>query len=244
MDQVKSHMVQSIKAHNFLIKLTPLLVSVSLFPFLFSPSSFMCFLHQFSFYFSSFPLQLFTHTIDKNCMFLLCNGLLVFVGITRSLSGSSGSDESSKYFEGGLQTPYSDVETNQPMLLEKTNDQDQQQNTEGEHAVEIRYCGEEVEENIEEMILEEGEGREQYSVLKEEEEPGEEIELLGAGDEEEDKESEIDEFLIGEILEEEEAVEETNLALSTEELNKKFDDFIRRMKEDLRIEAQRHLVMV
>lgn len=31
---------------------------------------------------------------------------------------------------------------------------------------------------------------------------------------------------------------------STEELNKKFEDFIRRMKEELRIEAQRQLIMV
>lgn len=31
---------------------------------------------------------------------------------------------------------------------------------------------------------------------------------------------------------------------STEELNKKFEDFIRRMKEELRIEAQRQPIMV
>lgn len=41
-----------------------------------------------------------------------------------------------------------------------------------------------------------------------------------------------------------ERVREENACLSTEELNKKFDDFIRKMKEELRIEARQHLVMV
>lgn len=254
MDQLKSHKIealtQSIKAHNYLLKLTPMLVSVSVFSFLFSPSSLLAFLHHFNFYFSTFPLQLFAHTIDKNCMFLLCNGLLVFVGITRSLSGSGGGDESSKYIEDGSQSPYSDVEANEPMLAvkevqeKKTNEPDDEQNTEEEHTTEIRYSDEEVEENVENIVLEEGKGSSQ-SVLKEEEGPDEETRPFGGGDEVGDKESEIDEeFLIGESVEEEEAVEEGNWVLSTEELNKKFDDFIRRMKEDLRIEAQRQLVMV
>ena len=57
----------------------------------------------------------------------------------------------------------------------------------------------------------------------------------------------VSEFLIEERIEEdddEEEEEEGNGTLSTEELNKKFDDFIRRMKEEIRIEAQQQLVMV
>lgn len=46
------------------------------------------------------------------------------------------------------------------------------------------------------------------------------------------------------FAEEEEEEEVGNQMISTEELNKKFDDFIRRMKEELRIEAQRQLIMV
>ena len=49
---------------------------------------------------------------------------------------------------------------------------------------------------------------------------------------------------VSEFLIEEEEEEEGNGTLSTEELNKKFDDFIRRMKEEIRIEAQQQLVMV
>ncbi|TKY47023.1 hypothetical protein E2542_SST29077 [Spatholobus suberectus] len=252
MDQIKSHKIaalsQSTIAHNYLIKLIQLLVPLSVFSFFIPPSSLLAFLYHFNFYFSTFSLQLFTHTIDKNCMFLLCNGLLVFVGITRSLSGSSNVDESSTYVEDGSQSPFSDVEANEPIMLvgkevmEKIHEPDGQ-NTVAEHAIEIKYSGE-GEENIGNIILE-GEEEEKgnsESVLKEEEEPEGEIGLFGAGDE--DKESESDEFLIGESVEEEEVVEEPNRVLSTEELNKKFDDFIRRMKEDLRIEAQRQLLMV
>ncbi|KAK7339605.1 hypothetical protein VNO77_20283 [Canavalia gladiata] len=88
----------------------------------------------------------------------------------------------------------------------------EEQNSEAEHAIEIKYFGEE-EENIENIVLE-------------------------------DKKLAIDEFLIGERIQEEEVVEEPNWVLSTEELNKKFDNFIRRMKEDLRNIAERQLLMV
>ncbi|XP_020240278.1 uncharacterized protein LOC109819096 [Cajanus cajan] len=254
MDQTKTHKIsaftQSTKAHNYLIKLIQLLVSLSLFSFFIPPSSLLAFLYHFNFYFSTFSFQLFTHTIDKNCMFLLCNGLLVFVGITRSLSKSSSVGESYKYVEDGSQSSYSDVQANEPIMLvgkvvmEKNHEPDEQ-NTEAEHAIEIKYYGEEEgEESIGDIVLEgeeKGKG-DRESGLKEEEEPCGEIGSFGAGDE--DKESENDEFMIGESVEEEEVVEEPNYVLSTEELNKKFDDFIRRMKEDLRIEAQRQLLMV
>ncbi|QCE14644.1 hypothetical protein DEO72_LG11g1647 [Vigna unguiculata] len=66
----------------------------------------------------------------------------------------------------------------------------------------------------------------------------EETEQLDVCEEEQDKGSEIDYILIEEgVEEEEENVEEESNMLSTEELNKKFEDFIRKMKEDLRIEA-------
>ncbi|KAG4399928.1 hypothetical protein GLYMA_08G328600v4 [Glycine max] len=259
MDHIKSHkieaLIQSTKSHNYLIKLIQLLVPLSLFSFFVSPSSLLAFLYHFNLYFSTFSLQLFTHTIDKNCMFLLCNGLLVFVGITRSLSGSSGvaeSESSSKYVEDGSQSPYSDVEANEAIILEEKEviekiHEPHGQNTEAEHAIEIKYSSEEGEEESIGNIILEGEEQEKEkenkeSVLKDDKEPEGETASFGAG--EEDKESEIDEFLIGESVEEEEVVEEPNWVLSTEELNRKFDDFIRKMKEDLRIEAQRQLLMV
>lgn len=249
-------MTHNLKAHYYLVKLTQLLVSVSVCSFIFSPSSLLVFLHYFKFYFSTFPFQLYTHNIDKNSMFLLCNGILVFVGITKSLSGSSCCDDNkpSTYVkDDGSQSRFSVIEANELMLEiveteEQTSDPDEQ-NTVVEQVIEIENCAEEeVQENIEKIVLvDEGQEKGSSLVLKEEEkeELDEETELLDVGDEEEDKGSETDYILIEESIEEEEEdVEEESCMLSTEELNKKFEDFIRKMKEDLRIEAQRQLVMV
>ncbi|PON33377.1 hypothetical protein PanWU01x14_353310 [Parasponia andersonii] len=78
---------------------------------------------------------------------------------------------------------------------------------------------------------------------EEEEEEEEETALVHVQeDKEEHTWSEVD--LVKEEEEEEEEEEVGNGMLSTEELNKKFDEFIRRMKEELRIEASRQLIMV
>ncbi|KAK2440940.1 glutamic acid-rich protein [Trifolium repens] len=150
-------------------------------------------------------------------MFLLCNGLLVFVGITRSLSWSSSVAESSNFDKDGSQSLYSNVEAIKESMLvvkEKTNKL------------------EEVEEKVKNINLEVGKGS-SILILEQEEELEEKIRLFDEGDEKEDDEQEM-----VERVDEEKVVEEANLVLSTEELNKKFDDFIRRMKEDLRIEAK------
>lgn len=184
-------------------------------------------------------------------MFLLCNGLLVFVGITKSLSGSSSSDDDkpSHYIKDDPQSQFLAVEANELMLEiveaeEKTCEPDEQNNA-VEQVTEIKKCVEE--ENIEKIILvDEEEGKGSSLVLKEEvKELDEETELFDVCDQEDDKRSEIDYILIEESTEEEEEnVEEENCMLSTEELNKKVEDFIRKMKEDLRIEARRQLVVV
>ncbi|KAK7371922.1 hypothetical protein VNO80_05289 [Phaseolus coccineus] len=226
MDQLKNQnittLAQSLKAHYYLLMFTQLFVSVSVCSFLFSPSSFLVFLHYFKFYFSTLPSQLFTHNIDKNNMFLLCNGLLVFVGITKSLSRSSSDDKPSAFIkDDGSQSQFSVIEARELML----------QDTTAEKVKERENCAEaEVQENLEKIIVVD-EGQEKVSSLllkAEKKELHEETEQL-------DKESEeLDYILIEESIEE----EEESSMLSTEELNKKFEDFIRKMKEDLRIEAQ------
>lgn len=94
---------------------------------------------------------------------------------------------------------------------------------------------EEVEESVRDISLEEGRGS--YILHWEQEEgPKEESRLFDGGDEEKDNETKM--------VDEEEVLDEANCVLRTDELNKRFDDFIRRMKEDLRIEAQRQFDMV
>ncbi|KAG4952882.1 hypothetical protein JHK87_038476 [Glycine soja] len=249
-------MTHNLKPLYYLVKLTQLFVSVSVCSFIFSPSSLLVFLYYFKFYLSAFPFQLYTHNIDKNSMFLLCNGILVFVGITKSLSRSSCCDDyrpSAYIKDDGSQSRFWVIEANELMLeiveTEEQTSEPDEQNTAVEQVIEIENCAEEeVQENIEKIVLvDEGQEKGSSLVLKEEEkeELDEETELLDVGDEEEDKGSETDYILIEESIEEEEEdVEEESCMLSTEELNKKFEDFIRKMKEDLRIEAQRQLVMV
>jgi hypothetical protein len=249
-------LTQGMKTHSHLMKFTQLFISVSVFSFIFSPSSLFVFLHYFKFYFSTFPFQLYTHNIDKNSMFFICNGLLVFVGLTKSFSASSSDDDkpsnnsedssTSQYIQEEVYEDVSryhvlDVEANEPMLereAEKMTSEPDEQNVEAEEEIVIKPFSKEVEENIENMIF-----------IEQEEQGEEEIELFDAHDDKGDKLSEIDYILIEEnnIEEEEEedyVEEEESSVLSTEELNQKFEDFIRKMKEDLRIDARRHLIMV
>ncbi|CAK8538919.1 unnamed protein product [Lathyrus sativus] len=185
-------------------------------------------------------------------MFLLCNGLLVFVGLTKSFSSSSCdtddhkpsnntevSQSSSQYFEEddeeGPQSHILDVDVNAPMLgreaEKRTSEPDEQSAEEEEEKVE--------EENIEKIIMIDDEEEEMMELE-------EEVELFDANDEEGDKGPKIDNVLIEENdIEEYYVEEEENSMLSIEELNKKFEDFIRKMKEHLRIDAKRqYLVMV
>ncbi|XP_058745019.1 uncharacterized protein LOC131617783 [Vicia villosa] len=243
--QIIATLTQGMKTNSNIIKFTQLFISISVLSFIFTPSSLFVFLHYFKFYFSTLPFQLYAHNIDKNSMFLLCNGLLVFVGLTKSfLSSSIEDDKPSNNSQGLLSSQYIEVEHEegaQSLILdveakEKILDRDGEQRTSEPHK---QIAKEEEEKNIENLIMIDEEEEEMKEVE-------EEVELFDGEDEEEDKGSEIDYVLIEEYnIEEEDYVEEeeSNM-LSTEELNKKFEDFIRKMKEDLRMDARRQLIMV
>ncbi|XP_039072299.1 uncharacterized protein LOC120219545 [Hibiscus syriacus] len=158
------------------------------FPFLYSFNST---LHD------TLAFKLFSHSIDKNIVFLLCNGLLVFLVKYPGVTSSSKHDLS----ECVPRTHPTRLQPETP-LLEK-------------------------EGALENSSVKEGK--------QEEEEEN-------AGFLEEDKEDQLNWSI--EEEEEKEELMEGNKALSTEELNKKFDEFIRKMKEELRIEARQQLVMV
>ncbi|GMN62318.1 hypothetical protein TIFTF001_031403 [Ficus carica] len=189
-------------------------------------------------------------------MFLICNGLLVFLakysGLVRSLSLTSHQDESRSNIV--IESSHSDLS----MEKEVENVAVKEGNEEEFSFTNQREIETEVE--IEEAITE-GKEQEQGSRImasKEEEEEEEEEEnkeesslvhvadlsndsfLAEQGTKEEDEEDNKD---VLEEYEEEEEEEVENGMLSTEELDKKFDEFIRRMKEELRIEAQRQLIM-
>ncbi|PON94038.1 hypothetical protein TorRG33x02_100770 [Trema orientale] len=270
MEASKSQNIHSLAKFTdaqFLKMVTQLLLSVSVFSFFFSHSSLFSFLHSLNFYLSTLPYQLFTHTIDKNCIFLLCNGLLVFLakysGLIRTLSLSSPQDHDQSYSKNIMDVSQSEL--SMPPLTEgivlgtKEAEVESIESTESvviKEATEDQYCftnQTEAEIENEKPVLEDHEEQErddEFVVSNEEEQEEEEEEEEEKEEEnalvhvQEDKEehtwSEVD--LVQEEEEEEEEV--GNGMLSTEELNKKFDEFIRRMKEELRIEAQRQLIMV
>ena len=221
MEKIQQQKLQALSEFTksqFLKKFTSLLLSVSVFSFLFSHSPWLSFLfHSFNFY--SFPLQLVTHTINKNCIFLICNGILVFLarssGLIRS-SSSYGSDHADEYL-------FKKSGNGLPLLLDKE-------------------AGLETAGPPESAAGDDAEDRDSKDFFKKEE--------SGNLIEEEEKEvdngtsvfegqiperSSLETILFIEEGEEEGEEEEENWLLSNEELNKKCDDFIRRMKEEIRI---------
>lgn len=173
--------------------------------------------------------------MDKNSIFLIFNLLLVvlakYSGLIRSLSWSSTcyriSDEASFNIntEGGFRVESSMLtQEDQEAIASSSTDNVSNAGDQKEGECFINQVEQDADNAVEEYKEKEHDepgGRFIISEEEEEEETGiftEEYEEAGNG-----------------ML---------TSSASTEELNKKFDDFIRRMKEELRIEAQRQPIMV
>ncbi|XP_024185214.1 uncharacterized protein LOC112190031 [Rosa chinensis] len=169
------------------------LLSISVFSILFSQSSLISFLVHFPNAFISSPsVRLFSYTFDKNYMFLLCNGLLVFIVKNSGLIGTS------------------------PSGSNLINDED-----------DVKINGETREVGVVKLTETNAQKAEEDQVINVETEQVQEEEkkLL--------------------ITEEEEEEEEEDVGfLSTEELNKKCDEFIRKVREGIKLEVQQSMIMV
>ncbi|OMO76976.1 hypothetical protein CCACVL1_15269 [Corchorus capsularis] len=206
------------KSHRLLIKKSlQLVVSVALLSILVCHSNstyydYSLFPHSFNVYLSTFLFSFFTHTLERKYMFLLCNGILAFLAKT-SLSNSSS-----------LSPPDFGCQISTPIPMEANSasftDEGPALVTEGE--VVDEYFG---------MEEEEEEDESEVSVIVEDEE-----QQLG-GDQSGSN------LVISQQQQEEEedgiANEEVS---STDELNRKVEEFIRKMKEEIRIEAQQQLI--
>ncbi|XVE50833.1 hypothetical protein DITRI_Ditri01bG0195500 [Diplodiscus trichospermus] len=219
MDQTENQKQQSLSQFiksQFHRKPTQLLLSFSFLFLLFSHPYWFSLLHSLNFNFNNtFPFQLFSHAIDKNCIFLLCNGLLVFLA---KFKDNLSDDQSFNSYEEDVL----ELEPKPPLLLT-------------EAAMESGVMEESQEENL---AVAETNGEKWGLMTIEKEEEEEEEEENNAPFEQDIGESENQE------REEKIELEEENRVLSTEEMNKRFDEFIRKMKEELRIEARQQLVMV
>lgn len=256
--QKQESLSQFIKSQFLKKAVTKLILSVSVFSLFCSHTTLISFLHYFNFYFSTLPFKLFSHTLDKNCTFLLCNGLLVFLAKYSGLFSLSSSPSNNNKFNLTVDhhetfKNYADGDDSQPQttIMETTTDEvpimlEQESELEGTQTQQKQNAMQQENENIEGEAAKAETETEETHEEQEKEEAEEESAVLQEDKEEEEAEAEsrffIEEIDDDEVEEEEE--EEGNGKLSDEELNKKFEDFIRKMKEELRIEARQQLIMV
>ncbi|KAB2637621.1 hypothetical protein D8674_028155 [Pyrus ussuriensis x Pyrus communis] len=211
-------------AKLFMIRTLKFVVSVFLFTSRFLQSGQCLFLHML--------LSIFTHTLDRKYMFLICNEILAFLAKTSinscgcinsnlSETGSSlGQDDIAYVADEGEEEPTSTSEEEEE--VRQLQDLEKQQN------------GSLYTENHEEMQPE--------------------AFIAAAEDEEEEEDEEVSLSLMeqgGEEMETQELATNVDVGddqygskmSSTDELNKKFEEFIRKMKEEIRIEAQRQPII-
>ncbi|EEF39497.1 conserved hypothetical protein [Ricinus communis] len=212
----------------FVLKKTPLfLVTVSLF------SLFLCFYSGFSIlpnsfyvYFNTCLFSFLTRTLERKYMFLICNGILAFLAKTSvsSSSSPSGSDDFHN-ISPAKPTVVDDTVSKEVVALVAIVDEE-----ETEKVAELAPATEEEEEEEEEKGEKEQEAKkgESEDMVAEDEGNGQEREVLEKQDEE-DGQGE------GEGKDE---------LTNTEELNRRIEEFIRKMKEEIRIEAQQQLIAV
>ncbi|KAM1154832.1 hypothetical protein EV1_036751 [Malus domestica] len=233
-----------------MIRTLKFVVSVSLLClFLFVTSSGFCLLpdssNQVNAYFSTLLLSIFTHTLDRKYMFLICNGILAFLAKTSINScGCSYNDESDELMSdlGGKSSTSSSVNSNLSEIGSSLGQDD------------IAYVADE--------------GEEEPTSTSEEEEVGQlqdlEKQQNGSLYTENHEEMQPEAFIAaaeevglslmeqgGEEMETQELATNVDVGddqygskmSSTDELNKKFEEFIRKMKEEIRIEAQRQPII-
>ncbi|GLU20602.1 hypothetical protein SLE2022_367930 [Rubroshorea leprosula] len=212
------------RSSHFLKRILQLFVSIALFSiFLCYSSGFSWFPQSFNVYFSTYLFSFFTHTLERKYMFLMCNGILAILAKSNISSSSSHSESSDENYLGErvsissssncIQTKPSLAEEELMAMPEEEEEQEDDINGEAEELESEPLHVEEEEESEASVVVEDDEGESQ-SLVKEEE-PAEEAAAATTANED---------------------------GPSTDELNRKIEEFIRKMKEEIRIEAQQQLI--
>nr|XP_027089500.1 uncharacterized protein LOC113710597 [Coffea arabica] len=222
---------QSNRYYLFMKKTFKFLVPVSLVSFLLSYVTGFSFFFAYNFHFSALVFPLFARALERKYMFLICNGILAFLGKTF------------KFYSSSLSVPDfndHDESTRKP-VSESTLFAGQED--------EIHACPDKTEVNAAEEKLklqENGNEHVRVSFTSEIDQgtqagglmiDNEDLDLI----EEEEEEVPLDEEDMeegGGLLCASASEEEVGVNINTEELNRKFEEFIRKMKEEIRIQAQ------
>lgn len=227
------------------------LVPISVLSFLLAYASCFSFIFTYNFHFSTLVFALFSRALERKYMFLICNGILAF--LVKTLSFNSCSSPSA-----------SDFIQDEPMKISE--DQRPTSWTEKpvpykESAIPVQYHNsisksvaveeEEEEKHEKKVYINDSDEQEQEKAPEGGKEVKSQMEtsLIMESDDvyssEDDYETDIEESaaaaasLLGASV----AEEGNEINLNTEELNQKFEEFIRKMKEEIRIEAQQQLVV-
>ncbi|XP_031273385.1 cilia- and flagella-associated protein 251-like [Pistacia vera] len=230
------HLIRK-SSSSFLKRTLQLVLSISIFSCILCYSSgFSFFPHSFNVYFSTFLFSFLTHTLERKYMFLICNGILVFLAKTSIACSSSSSCVGKKNLPASelyseVKAPVRDV--GEEAIVEARTESNSLENA--------ALAAEE------ELDQQEKEKEQGYLLREEEEEEEEEREkeaLRAEGEDEEERSVTVEEEENRKVLEATEGASTEYTQISTDELNKRIEDFIRKMKEEIRIEAQRQLITV
>lgn len=233
----------SSKHRKMVIKSLELFLTVSLLSVFLSSFTGLSYLHSYTYYFSTLLFPFLTQALQRKYMFLLCNGILVFLAVLSSFCGASSLSSSSK-------TPgLSDGDGVQAVMLITEDDTETiaLQAPAPVHPLYEEGGGAPAGASPVETIVSSAYSRVAAGAgaaaeeEKVDEEVGEGWIEDGSGGLEEKEEIVSRPTIVGEEGGENDETESEDPAnTNTEELNRKIEEFIRKMKEELRLEAQQH----
>ncbi|XP_021719827.1 uncharacterized protein LOC110687481 [Chenopodium quinoa] len=228
---------QRIRYQHYIRKASVLFISVTLFSFLLSYFTGLSFLYSYTYYSTKFLLPYLTQTFERKYMFLLCNGILVF------LAGRSGLHKASCNLPSEFQTKVAETDID---IREKVMNVEEDLMLQPAAPVHPLSEEEEAETPIGDELLKTQ--TEAAATVKEPvliEADRQVVGLVEDGDQldeviETENKEESGSIIIGG---EEDDTESDGPASNTEELNKKIEEFIRKMKEELQLEAQQQQII-
>lgn len=207
------------KCCRFINKTLQFLVVVSFSFFLYSYfSGFPFFFFSYNLQLSSLIFPLCARALDRKYMFLVCNGIVVFLAKTGILN--SAEDGAEKVTEIPAVMKEETFRTNAESMeytINSTQVAVSEEQTIQQHSVQDDG---DIDKGAEETKMTDGTLLESEELEEEDDEYLEENKTI-------DSLSEVNEARV-----------------STEELNRKIEEFIRKMKEEIRIEAQQQLITV
>ncbi|XP_021887123.1 uncharacterized protein LOC110806536 [Carica papaya] len=246
--------------YPFLKKVSKCLVMVSLCSIILSYSSFLTFLENNLIFSVYIFLQLSTYTIGKNCMFLVCNGILVIIVKNSGLIENPQLEATDSHSENSLKSGVEQVQV-LPSIRASVAEEIKQvkvakeirASSVAEEIKQVKVVPEirasSVAEEVRQVVVTEirassvAEDTKQVKVVPEirtlsfaeKIEDGsfgkeENVILIGEYDKDEEEEKKI-------LVVDDEEDEETGL-ISREELNKKCEDFIRMMRRELSLKLR------